>query len=117
MKNWFALCLVAASTAVFVAPQQVDAAAAGNTYTIYVDSTVSGEFTAVAAFQTNTFFLVAENGELGGGTFVEFGPFLFGSGVNEEDYVGSMTALTIGNNFIIGYGEGNTGDNFWFWGF
>jgi hypothetical protein len=117
MKNWIAMCLVAASTAFFVSPQQADAAAAGNTYTVFVDSTVSGEFTAVASFQVATFFLVAENGELGGGTFIEFGPFVFAQGQNEDDYVGEMTAITIGNNFIFGWGEGNIGDQFWFYGF
>lgn len=117
MKNWFAICLIAVSTVVFTNTQQVEAAATGNTYTVFVDSTVSGDFTAVATFGVGTFFLVAENGELGGGTFFEIGPFVFAQGVNEDDYVGNFTAITIGNNFILGWGEGNVGDDFWFYGF
>lgn len=117
MKNWFAVCLVAVSTVFFANTQEAAAAAAGNTYTIYVDSTVSGEFVAVASFQAATFLLVAENGELGGGTFFEIGPFVFAQGVNQDDYVGQFTAITIGNNFILGFGEGNVGDDFWFVGF
>ncbi len=116
MKNWFAICLVAASSVFFVNTQQAAAAAAGNSYVVYVDSSVSGEFGAVVTFTANTFVLVAEDGDLGGGVFVEFGPFAFATGVN-DGYVGSFTALTIGNNFIIGAGEGDVGDNFWFIGF
>ena len=117
MKNWLALCIVSASMVFWAAPQQADAAATGNTYTVYVDSSVSGEFTAVATFGQGTFLLVAENGDLGGGTFIEFGPFVVARGVDDGDYVGQFTAITIGNGFILGWGDGNAGDNFWFYGF
>lgn len=116
MKNWFALCMVAASTTFFVAPQQADAAAAGNTYNVEVFSTYSGQFSAIASFGVNTFVLDAEGGDGGSGTFFEIGPFVFAQGEN-GGYEGGFTAFTIGNNFIIGSGTGNYGDIFWFYGF
>lgn len=114
MKNWLALCVVAAASVFFVNTKEADAAAANNTYVTYVVSSVSGEFGAVLTFTNNSFVLVAEDGSLGGGSFTDGVVFTRGLGIS-GGYVGTFTAIA-SPNLIIGVGVGTAGDTFFFIG-
>ncbi|HET6423158.1 MAG TPA: hypothetical protein VFG20_05715 [Planctomycetaceae bacterium] len=114
MKNTVALCLIAVAAVFGVNTNVADAAAANNNYALYVVSSTSGDFAAIISFDANTFVLAAEDGSLGGGVFVDLGPFTFGTGVG-DGYIGSFFAFS-GPGSILGIGTGSAGDVFGFFG-
>lgn len=121
------MCFVGVLTATFAFFGMADQASAevkGQTYLVYTDSTVSGEFGSVLNFSTQlgptgTFTLLAEDLEVGAGAYLQLGgniSFVRATGASTSGYVGSFTAISFGTNLIIGQGSGNAGDTFYFIG-
>lgn len=105
--------------AFFANADEAQAAAAGNTYVAYVASTEQGDGAVALSFTANTFLVVTDIGDFGGGVFTETGgpiSLVTATGVGEA-YIGRFNAIAIGNNFILGTGFGTDDGFFWFVGF
>lgn len=117
MKLWHGLCVLAGVCAFFANTGEARADVAGNSYVAYV-ATEKEDGAVALSFTANTFLVVTDIGDFGGGTFNETGgfvSFVSATGVG-EGYIGTFNATAIGNNFIIGVGIGSDSKVFWFVG-
>lgn len=134
MRNWYlaGVCGLMVATMSGIAEAGVD----GQSFSVSVSSTVSGNFDGLLSFDSTNFLFVAESLEGGIGTYTQVGAaltFLSAEGDNGAGYMGEFVAVAfdpkqlpgllgaIARNQeipsqIYGRGEGNVGDTFTFSG-